>query len=542
MRQSTRDRWLAPALCALFILQGWIFIPYPGIQNDEALFAAGLYPPVWVEHGISVFHRMVPTMLMNYLGGLKIWIYGAIFAVWPPSAYSFRVPPLLIGALTVWLFYVLMRRGVGRPAALAATALLATDTTWILTTTLDWGPVALQHLLLIAGALLIYRFDESGRPAELGAGFFLFGLGLWDKALFAWPLAGLGAAALAVYPRRFVARTTPRNVVIAGLCFAAGAAPLLIYNLRRDLATFRGNATYSAENFGHKLGVVRSGLDGDSMFGYLVRNQPEPVEGRPRDAVERVSLALSEAGGARRQGLMFLALAVSILLLPVLWRTPEFRASLFAIVFLAAGWLQMALTKDAGYGTHHTALLWPFPHFLVGTVLAGATQRLGRPGAAALVLIVVLVGGSSVLVTNEHLAQFVRHGSSLIWTDAIYPLSEYLDTTRPSQIYVMDWGMLNSLRALNQGRLPLAVGSDPVADGDVNETERQMIERMLADSKAIYVGHTDGNEIFAGVDERMQQFGRAGGYRKDVIKTVSDRRGRPIFEVYRYLPAAAPRS
>jgi hypothetical protein len=51
----------------------------------------------------------------------------------------------------------------------------------------------LQHLLVVSGCLLIAR----GRPSW---GAFLFGLALWNKAIFLWTLAGLGVAALLVLP------------------------------------------------------------------------------------------------------------------------------------------------------------------------------------------------------------------------------------------------------------------------------------------------------------------------------------------------------
>ena len=81
-----------------FFLAGMAVIPYAGIQNDEALFAAGIYSPETIRNSIRIFDHPIATMLMSYLGALKCWIYAPIFAVWQPSIYSLRVPVLVLGA------------------------------------------------------------------------------------------------------------------------------------------------------------------------------------------------------------------------------------------------------------------------------------------------------------------------------------------------------------------------------------------------------------------------------------------------------------
>jgi len=58
---------------------------------------------------------------------------------------------MVAGAATLWLFFAGFRKVVGFPAVCLAVAILATDASYIFTTTFDWGPVALQHLLLIGG-------------------------------------------------------------------------------------------------------------------------------------------------------------------------------------------------------------------------------------------------------------------------------------------------------------------------------------------------------------------------------------------------------
>ena len=104
-------------------------------------------------------------MLMTYVGAVKSYIWKPFVRNLGPSAATVRIPAVLIGGLTIWLFYLLMKRLAGLRAALTGAALLATDATYIITTRWDWGPVALQHLFTVGGVLSIVRFTETQRLA-----------------------------------------------------------------------------------------------------------------------------------------------------------------------------------------------------------------------------------------------------------------------------------------------------------------------------------------------------------------------------------------
>src|SRR5205807_4671652 len=105
--------------------------------------------------------------------------------------YPLRVPMLLAGTISIWLFFLLLRRIAGDCAALVGCSLLAVDASYLMTSCFDWGPEALQHLLLVGGALLLVIFYQTKRLWPLAGGFFLFGVALWDKALALWMLSGM---------------------------------------------------------------------------------------------------------------------------------------------------------------------------------------------------------------------------------------------------------------------------------------------------------------------------------------------------------------
>ena len=80
----------AVLFCALFIVLGVPWIERPGIQTDEALFAAGIYPPFDLRFVIHIFKHDYPLMEMTYVGALKARLWAVIFKVWPPSPASVR--------------------------------------------------------------------------------------------------------------------------------------------------------------------------------------------------------------------------------------------------------------------------------------------------------------------------------------------------------------------------------------------------------------------------------------------------------------------
>jgi hypothetical protein len=527
--------WIPVVACIFFILFGLAFIPAAGIQNDEALFSSPIYSRLPHEFRIRPFHHDLPLMLLSYLGTLKTLLYTAVFALWKPTVWSVRVPTLLAGALSVWVFWKLLDRASGRFAAIAGCTLLACDSAYLLTTVFDWGPVALQHLLLLSGAVLVLAFAQDHSRIKLGCGFFLFGLGMWDKALFSWTLGGLLLATLTIFPRQAWSHFTRRNVLIAALSFATGALPLIIYNVRSPLQTFRGNARFSTEDLGRKAALARHTLDGSSLFGYLVAEDWTEQKKQPRTPIERASIDLRNLAGVRQHSIFFWALLISILLVPV-WRK-NWRVVSFGLIFLLVAWVQMAFTKDAGGGVHHVILLWPFPQFVVAVVLGELAARFRRGPVIAWTCLSILCV-SNLLVVNQYFAQFVTDGAMPNWSDAITPLATAVQHAGDRDIYVMDWGMFDTLRMMGEGRFRLGVGSDAVEPA----ADPHYLKYILERPSPLFLSHTKETEVFTGVNERLRSKAAALGYRQKLLRTITDSNGRAVFEISEFSLVNPPRS
>lgn len=518
--------------CAIFFLAGLAFIPRLGIQNDEALFASPWFQPRGEIYTLHARHTRLPLMLMNYLGTLKSWIYRPLFRWFGTGVRVTRIPVLLAGAASVWLFYLLLRRVAGERAAIIGCSLLAADATYLLTSCFDWGPVALQHLLLVGGLLSLVRFWQERRESALAAGFFLFGLACWDKALAVWSLSGFGVAALIILPRQIQEVWTTRRVGIAVLAFALGALPLIVYNVDSRLGTFHGTAKYDDSEVYKKVFIMGMTFKGSGLFGWMPaedRDTPHPHV--PQGWLESASAKLASLAGNPHEGLLLYAFGAALLLTP-LARGPDLRAICFALITMAIAWCQMLFTATAGGGLHHTILLWPLPQMVIGVSFAAASRRLGRAGIPVLAVVLVVVIGSNVAVINQYFTQMVRNGGDQNWTDAIYPLSDYMKSIAAPSVVCVDWGILDSLRLLNRGKLPLRAldlaGPEPSPD-----TRRDLTD-LIAQSGNVFLAHTPRFEFVAGADARFQRIAEAAGYRRQMLTVISDSYGRPSLEVYRF--------
>lgn len=530
---TSRASWIAVSSnIIIFFALCTVVLPYAGIQNDESLFTSPLYNGIPPEQRIRAFHHDVPLMLMSYLGTTKTWLYALIFRIWPPDVISLRIPPICIGVLTIWATYALLQRIAGRLAAIATCALLATDVTYVLTTTFDWGPVAIQHLSLTAGLLFVIIGATEKRVLPLGFGFLMLGLGMWDKAILIWVLSGVAIATSVLLFPQLRAAFTWRNLAAAIVGFSIGACPLIIYNIRNPLKTFQGNTVFSTEGLDIKFEIAKRTLNGSVHFGYLVFEEHAPRPKTPDNSLEDASVALRKFAGERRISLGVWAFCMSIAAVPLWW--PRKRLMFFCLIVILNAWLQMAFTKDAGSG-HHVILMWPFPLIVIAIALTGAAERIKRGGMVLFTAILTVLCLSNLLVYNQYLCQFVRNGAGPIWSDAILPLSDALNPLEKRNLFVVDWGMDNTLRMLHQGRLKTLWNADDVFSHELTPGDQMIIDRMLALKDALFITHTPDFEIEKGSAKRLETAAASMGYRRQLTQSIEDFNGRIVFEISRFV-------
>ncbi len=536
-------RWPALILPLLFFCIGLAFLPLVGIQGDEVLFATAIFHlPGATTFSARVFHHKIPLMLLSYLGALKTWIYFPILALIRPSYWSIRLPVLLMGAVTIWLFVWFLERAHGRRVAWVGGVLLATDTVYLLTTCFDWGPVALQHILALAGMALALKFTSTNQRSTLFWAFLCFGVALWDKALFVWLFSGLVVAAVAIFPRELWARCTLKNLGLAAAGLIGGALPLIAYNAASDFETFRSNSTFLLSQFPSRLHALSITWNGQIFWEYMVHAPWAPGTPRqPDTALVGIAGAIHSLVGFRYHYYNALepAFWLAVVLVPLLWFTRARRTMLFCLIAMAVAWLQMAVTKDAGLGAHHVVLLWPLPQWFLAVtfVEAAAWRPLQRKHAGTILLasVVVLLAADNLLLTNEYFYQLAAYGPSKSWTDAIFRLSDEAGHIQADHLVVDDWGILTPLLVLNANQLPLILADQTfLAPGSSQSSRIWYIQRLEQD---VWIGHTPPFEQWAGANDRITGQARELGLEKRVIETVPDRNGHPVFEIFRFVRA-----
>jgi hypothetical protein len=151
----------------------------------------------------------------------------------------------------------------------------------------------------------------------------------------------------------------------------------------------------------------------------------------------------------------------------------------------------------------------------------------------AALLIVLMVSGA--LVTNEYYTLMLRNGGSQNWTDAIFTLSGYMKGVPSNGIYCADWGILDSLRLLNRGKLPLNTGTDPIRKPELSPEDRDYLKGVISDPSHVFIAHTVDYEFFQGVNAKLLRFAADAGYQRAMIAVIPDGWGRPVYEVYRFV-------
>lgn len=489
-------------LSALFFAQGYLYIRQVGVQEDEVLFVSAVVEPVEMAGRFGV----VPTMILNYGGTLKALAYSELFRWFPADVRSIRLPVLLLGTATVFLFFLFFRMTMGNAVALIATALLAVDPIFVITTVLDWGIDAVQHFMAAAALPLFILYHRRGDRRLLQAACFLCGLGLWDKVTFVWLLAGFGVATVLVFGEELKPHLNRSTLLTALIWTSLGAAPLIHFNLYSGGLTVRetgGIRTPGAE----RASILQHSLDGSVLFGWITRGADGSPDRAPQTAVERAGVALSHASGHQESHGLLLACVASLVFI-------RRRAVRFCAIAFFVGWVVMLPFAMGAAGAHHIVLLWPLPQLMVAAALCSIPRiRPWQAVAAAMPLVLW-----SALVTNEHYARIVTRGNVRYWSDAMEPLRESLSKSDSQGIFSLDWGLMGPLRALGRGRLPLKFW------------DSAKVESFAKNPNYLFVRYVDRQ----GLDD--EKFGalRNTGLREEVVAQIADRHGRPMYLVTRY--------
>jgi hypothetical protein len=289
----------------------------------------------------------------------------------------------------------------------------------------------------------------------------------------------------------------------------------------------------------NKARFLVKALEGGGLLGWITKEDNQTASpSHPPNRLAALSARLSEVTGHGRMDLLLYGLLFAILISPLAgWNAV--RTVLFCLIAGAVAWFQMAIGAQTGASIHHTILLWPLPQTIIAVSLTGVSYRLGRAGAPALAAVTLVMMASGALVINEYYRAAWRNGGGQAWTDAIFGLSDYLKREPPRIAYCLDWGMLDQLILLHRGRLNVEWGADQVSKPELTVEDRRDLNAMIANPGGVFLAHTKEYEFFPGYSDKLLQFAEAAGYRREDLTAISDRNGRPVYQVYRLRPVVS---
>ncbi len=302
-----------------------------------------------------------------------------------------RLPALLGAAFTIVLTGRLLQQVADARAATVAICLLATDGTFLLTSTFDWGPVALQQLLLVLSLLCLIGWHRERNPKFLFFGGLAMGLALWDKSLFLWQVTGLTVALLLIAFPLLRKSWNRKNIWLFARGLVLGALPLIAANVRHHFATLKDNGHLAVAQLGAKAAFLHSALDGQAATAFLVDGGINSVD-RMQRPFESIGLGLAHVLGNATPLWRFYPGLLLVLLGIYGAKREQRKWILFFFVAGAVGWLQSALTLNAGNVIHHVVLFWIEWYCALGlsaAVLLGSQLRYvrRRDGAADRLLV-----------------------------------------------------------------------------------------------------------------------------------------------------------
>ncbi len=430
---------LAIAAACVFILIATYRIELPGLYMDEVDFVNAAQG----AHDNTMIHMRlgpVPLFIMPYLGALKAWLYVPVFHFFGVSALTIRLPAIVLAAITLLIFFQLIRAKLGALWAIIALWLMAVDPADLFPSRFDWGPTVLMHFFQAAMFGLWFSYRGNPKLWKLVLICICAGLGFFDKFNFVWLIIAFVAGVLLCYPdslKNLWVSSSRTARWAAGILLLIGLGTTLFFIL--PVLHLHG-ARLPPMSLQAKWNGLESTLSGGAVAHLLFENNSWIISFVPFWLiVTDCYLALAclfflgqnaEARENRRNGFFFLLIGFLI-------------------------FLQIVITPQAG-GPHHYSMIFPLP-LLAFAFLAQplyrqlATKNLRRFAALLLVSAAVCIFVVDLHNVGGYLARF-RTSSHYNprWSPEIYSLSRYINEHgfEAQSIISVDWGLHNQLHAL----------------------------------------------------------------------------------------------
>src|SRR5579884_497235 len=526
------------ACTGLFLFFACFRVQEPGLEYDEVLFAnaaLGNLDGSFLAYALRIGHRTVPVMLMPYIGAVKAWIYAFIFTVAPISPATVRLPMIFLGVVTLVATYLFAVTLFNRTTGFITVTLLSTDPVFIFQSRMDWGPIAIMMLLKMGSLYLFARFIETRRILVLAAASFCLGLGVYDKVNFAWYVLALPFAAILAWRAQCLQFVNRKTISVFVLAFLLGCWPLVVYNLVRPGATFKGQLESHrtlTQTLRNQTYLITATFSGRGTYQYVNGESLETTVKQYNQTLARF---------IPHNTFTLDVFIISLLGLPLFRKRPrELSALIFIVALLLLIAVQIYFTPHAT-GPHHVMMLYPFPHMVIGFMLSGLltnTSIFGRRlwKSIGLTLLSVLVV-TNIGVDSGYLLGLTTVGGSGVWSDAIYDLEDYTQQAKTQDYFLMDWGFNTQLLLLSHGGIHKTEIFWNLLDPKNEIALARSLYVMQLRQPTAFVFHSPKYTAF---DEPRRIFDRMltqNHLSSKVIKTFRQRNGDVVYVVEKVEPA-----
>lgn len=504
-----RHLFFALFLGTLFLGVSVPSLHLPGPYEDEvsltipAIHLLSGHPPgpFGVYPNLRLGDTFLPVLSQDYLSFLKSYVLAPFFLLGGINLETLRGATLLLGAASLAVGFLFLCRFAGARAALLGSLLLALDPSFLFHNRHDWGPVSLMFLLKLSSLYFFARWWTDQRMRDFWIASLCLGLGIFDKVNFAWFVAAAAPAFLVLWPGA-LRWLQFRHFAILSAFLLLGSFVYIDRNLfseGRVLSMMRGYSegldafalSRLQERAAYHLALAHSTLRGEIFFWF--------------------STASSLSIGSLFPWLFLLSL--------LLWAAKDRTRKALFFLLLAAGIAAcLVLTPEAG-GSHHTLMLYPFPHYFVAVVLAqvlwtSTGSRWARWRQRGVWMLLAAVLASNFWVIGEHYRAYRSGRTSWKWSQDIYQLENYLWERRDRPIYLLDWGIRHNLLFLTRGRLDLP---EPYWGLLLDPDFREQFEGRFPEPGALYVLHGPESTEFHAPRDRFLEMVET---RPEAVKAV----------------------
>lgn len=419
----------------------------PGLQYDEALLVSGAVhmlrspaeltiphdPDTWV----CIRGRCFPLMSVRYVGPIKDYLCLPLFALFGAQTIIIRLVSIFLASIGLFGLAKLIADHVGPVVAGCAGLALAISPTYTDLTVFDNNAVA--PMMAAFGLLCLavsYYLRQRNTLAALWIGAAM-GFGVWARANTVWFLAAFCGAAILVLNTRLL--RVPRAHWLAWIAGGLlGGMPFLIYQVNSRGGTWQGLEIFA----NHQPWT-------DQLYGRFVLFSEMLLSDREHRAMWDGPF-MPDWQRWLWAAMFFSSCAVPWLLrgrngLLILWAR---FASATAILLTAAMFAsRLALSE------HHLVAVLPVA--VASSVLSAALIMDRSRWAKGAVISSGLVYAACALFWQVSAVRgLARTGGTGPWSDGIYRLAERLDARYPKRlIRILDWGLMDNLYVLTQGRL-----------------------------------------------------------------------------------------